>query len=362
MVLRHVRAAGTSGRAEIARAAGLTTQAVSNIISDLTDEGLLIEVGHRAIGRGLPVVQYAIAANGGHALGIDVELDMVQAVLTDLKGATLWSGQQELQQTSPDDVSDYIKTLCADAQFAVGVEPDRLVGVGVVMPGPFGSTGLASAAIGLPGWERIAPAQFLEARLGCSVVVENDANAAAISERVAGVAQGLDHYVCLHFGAGLGLGIVSDSVLVRGAFGNAGEIGHITFGGKRLEAVASRLALCKRLEAAGLPAHSLAEIESAVNSAEVELWLSEAAAALSEAVTMIENLFDPQTVILGGALPDVLIDALIERIALSPESLAARRDRQAPRLLRGSAGRMNAAHCAAALVVDRLFTPRLDAA
>jgi predicted NBD/HSP70 family sugar kinase len=90
-------------------------------------------------------------------------------------------------------------------------------------------------------------------------------------------------------------------------------------------------------------------------------WLDEAAAALSEAVAVIENLLDPQVVILGGALPDTLIDGLIARIALREASLAARPDRQLPRLMRGAAGRMTATKGAAALLVDRLFTPRLEA-
>ncbi len=95
---------------------------------------------------------------------------------------------------------------------------------------------------------------------------------------------------------------------------------------------------------------------------ETRAWVEAAAAALSDAVLVVENLLDPQTVILGGALPDALIDRLIARITLSPSSLAARPGRGLPRLMRGAAGRLTATRGAAALVVDRLFTPRLEAA
>jgi predicted NBD/HSP70 family sugar kinase len=360
LVLRHVRAAGASGRAEIARVSGLSTQAVSNIIAELAAEGLLQEVGHRNAGRGGPVAQYAVAAAGACALGVELRPDAVRAVLTDLAGTVLWSARRALEPATPDRVAQAIAALKAEA-LGSGAGAGRLLGVGAVMPGPFGPTGLACAATELPGWDRIDPAAFLAGRLGCPVVIENDANAAAVAERLSGVARGLAHYAFLYFGAGLGLGIVSDAALVRGAFGNAGEIGHLVVGGQRLEAVASRLALGQRLAAAGIASGTVEEIEAARDAPEVRDWLDQAAAALSEAVAVIENLLDPQVVILGGALPDALIDGLIARIVLREASLAARPDRQLPRLMRGAAGRMTATKGAAALLVDRLFTPRLEA-
>ncbi|MCR8723298.1 ROK family transcriptional regulator [Frigidibacter sp. ROC022] len=362
LVLRHVRTAGASGRAEIARASGLSTQAVSNIIADLTGEGLLAEIGRRQARRGLPVAQYAVAPSGGHALGVELRPDAARAVLSDLAGRALWSGRRALAHAGPDEVAGEINTLRDEALAGSGVCPDRLLGIGVVMPGPFGHTGLAAAATELPGWEQTDPAPFLESRLGCAVVIENDANAAAVAERLSGVAQGLEHYAFLYFGAGLGLGIVSDAGLLRGAFGNAGEIGHVRIDGRRLEEVASRVSLARRLSAAGHAAGTVEEIEAALDAPETGQWLDEAAAALGQAVVLLENLLDPQVVILGGALPDALIDGLISRIVLSPASLAARPDRTLPRLMRGAAGRMTATHGAAALVLDRLFTPRLDAA
>lgn len=69
-VLGHIQAAGTMGRAEIARALGLSTQAVSNIIADLLGEGLILEKGTRIAGRGLPAVQYGVDPKGGYAFEI----------------------------------------------------------------------------------------------------------------------------------------------------------------------------------------------------------------------------------------------------------------------------------------------------
>ena len=63
-VLGHIQRSGARGRAEIARALGLSTQAVSNIIAGLTGDGLLVERGARSVGRGLPAVQYALNPSG----------------------------------------------------------------------------------------------------------------------------------------------------------------------------------------------------------------------------------------------------------------------------------------------------------
>ena len=76
---------------------------------------------------------------------------------------------------------------------------------------------------------------------------------------------------------------------------------------------------------------------------------------------MIENLFDPETVIVGGAMPDNLLDHLIETLQLPSGSLARRPDRSVGRVLRGASGGMTAAFGGAALVIHDTFTPRIAA-
>jgi predicted NBD/HSP70 family sugar kinase len=361
LVLSHVRAAGASGRAEIARASGLTTQTVSNIIADLEADGLLSECGRRSGSRGLPAVQYALRPDGGFALGIEVRPDALRAALLDLSGQALFTERLGLTRADPATVAAAVVRMRDLAIQQTGVPRDRLLGAGVVMPGPFGATGLADSTTDLPGWRGTDAAAFLEAALGLPVHVENDANAAAIAERHAGVARGLATYAFLYFGAGLGLGIVADGRLIRGAFGNAGEIGHMPWGAGQLEDVASRMALARRMAAAGQPATTVEDIAHLDGHPDLARWLDDAAPALAGAITLIENLLDPETVILGGALPDAVIDALIERIALSDASVAHRPDRRTPRLQRGASGRMTATLGAAAHVLDHAFTPRLAA-
>ena len=99
----------------------------------------------------------------------------------------------------------------------------------------------------------------------------------------------------------------------------------------------------------------------AANDPTLSAWITSAAEALSRAIGMLENLFDPQSTILGGALPDALLDALIARLTLPPGSVSRRAGRTSPRVARGTSGRLSAAMGAAALVIHDTVTPRLDA-
>jgi len=84
MVLDRVRRAGRIGRAEIARGSGLSTQAVSNIISDLLADGLISEQGRKPTTRGQPPVQYGLNPCGGYAVGIEIRPDAIVAAILDL--------------------------------------------------------------------------------------------------------------------------------------------------------------------------------------------------------------------------------------------------------------------------------------
>ena len=367
LVLGHVRAAGRVGRAEIARGSALSVQAVGNIVAELENEGLLVEVGRRVGGRGLPAMQYAVNAAGGHALGVEIRPDALLFALIDLDGTPRFSTREPLEGASPETVAARLAALRNRALAELALSPATLLGAGVVMPGPFVETGLSGAASELPHWRGVdARALFADA-LGLDVVVENDANAAAVGERVSGAARRLDGYAFLYFGTGIGLGIVHEGRLFRGAGGNAGEIGHVRVphadGARPLEDVAGRLALRRRLARADLVADTADAIEALHAAREPHLlaWLDEAIPAVAHAVATVENLFDPGTVILGGALPDTLLDEMIARLPLPDASVAMRGDRQVPRVLRGASGRMTAALGGAALVVNRTFTPQLAA-
>jgi predicted NBD/HSP70 family sugar kinase len=361
LVLGHIRREGEAGRAEIARASGLSTQAVSNIIADLLAEGWVVETGRRSGQRGLPAVTYAIRAEAGAALGVEIRPDAVLAAWIDLSGQVLHSARVALARARPEDVLPVLAGLPAR------LDRCPLIGAGVVMPGPVGVTGLSGQASELPGWGGIDAQAALEDALGLPVTVENDANTAAMAERVMGAAQGIDNFACLYFGTGLGLGLVAGGAVFSGAFGNAGEIGHIPVptpdGPRPLEDVVSRMALARRLAEAGLRSETGEDLEALHAAAPPAYlrWRDEAGAALGHAVQILENLFDPETILLTGALPPPILADLVARTPLPELSVSHRPDRLHPRLIAGRVGRRAATLGAAALVVNTALSPRLVA-
>jgi len=339
---------------------------VSNIIADLLAEGLIAELGRRTGTRGLPAVQYGLNAAGGYAIGLEVRPDAVLAAVLDLCGTTVASARIPLEAADLQSVTAAVKTISAKVVAKAGDVSARLLGAGLVMPGPFEPTGLVGTASDLPIWQNAPLTDWFADALGVPVILENDANAAAMAERVAGAAKGLQSFAFLYFGTGLGLGIVQEGRLMTGGFGTAGEIGHIPVptpsGMVRLEGAVSRLSVQTHLDRAGVDASSSAALQRAYDAQAPALmaWLDHAAMPLSAAITIIENILDPEAIILGGALPDAILDHLIGAITLAERSVSARDDRSAPRLMRGASGRMTATLGAAALVINRTFTPKID--
>ena len=372
VVLETVRQHGQLGRSDIAVLTKLTAQAVSNIVAELVEEGFLTELGRRRTARGQPPVEFAVNPEGGMTAGMEIAADHVTTVLVDLAGRIR---AQRIAPRADTTVAGVQKTAAAEL-VAVRREaglPERLLGCGVVMPGPFEIEGMNSVGTSpLPGWAGQDAAQLLQDALNTPVVIENDANAAAVGEHLHGLGRNLRHFCQIYFGAGLGLGVIVAGQPYRGAFGNAGEIGHIPVvrdgrpcacgGHGCLERHASFHALAETLSEAGIAGAGPEEVARLHAQGHPALagWIAEAAGLLAPVVTMLENLFDPETVILGGEMPDTVIDALIAAMAPLPISVANRPGRTIPRVQRGGTGRLTAALGAAALPLLDTMTPKLD--
>ena len=156
--------------------------------------------------------------------------------------------------------------------------------------------------------ERSLAARGLRAEVG----IENDANCAALGEGMAGAAAGMDDYVVLTLGTGIGAGIVSGGRLVRGAHGMAAECGHMALcgaeltgcgcgGAGHLEEAASADWLERRAKAAGLPADfkSLWRMRGA---SEADAIISPALETLARGIASITVTLDPEAVILSGGM------------------------------------------------------------
>ncbi|MBP2230917.1 putative NBD/HSP70 family sugar kinase [Azospirillum agricola] len=378
VVLEAVRLHGPLGRTDIARIAHLTAQAVSNIVGELLAEGLLVEDGRRRSGRGQPPIQFAVNPDGGVTLGIEIGAHRLTTLAVDLAGRLRAQRERPIAATDPAHVLPLIVEEVAAIRATGSIRRSALLGVGVVMPGPFGVDGLiAGGPTTLGGWDGLDPAALIEAalaeaELGEPVLLGNDATAAAVGERLHGAARSLRNFCHLYFGQGLGLGIMIDGRPFGGAFGNAGEIGHVVVeaGGRAcacgnrgcLEQYASLQALEEQLAAAGIGAVDSDAIDRLHREGHpvVTGWIADAAARLAPQIVTLENLFDPEAIVFGGILPEGVIAALIAALDPLPTSVAGRRHRGVPRVIAGTTGRLTAALGGAALPLLETMTPKLD--
>lgn len=362
VVLETVRLRGKLSRADLARTTGLSVQTVSNIAEELRDSGLLLETRRCSSVRGAPSYDLALNPGGGFTFGISLDHRRLSVLLVDLVGTVRECTEHVLSGGAPEAV---LGQICTDAEILLRratVAPDRIWGAGIVLPGLFeGGSLVRFGASSVPQWSGFPLAARLSQQLGIPVLTENDATAAAIGEALYGAGWGLRDFFYIHVGMGIGGGMVLSGHPYRGS-GKAGELGHIVTEpdgrpcpcGNRgcLERYAS---LGAALEALGL--NEPEELVGAADAPEMQAWLATASIHLGRAIVAVENLLDPQTILLGGTLPAWLRDALLARLMSLPHGLGSRPDRPRPRLLSATPGLDTPALGAAALPVFEGMAP-----
>jgi glucokinase len=198
--------------------------------------------------------------------------------------------------------------------------------VSVAVPGTVNvSQGLVVKVPNVPALDGFQLAAALESELGWPVLLENDANAAAIGEMWRGAGQGYNTIICVTLGTGVGGGIILDGELWRGADGSAGEIGHIgvdPFGGVPcpcgsqgcLEVYASATAIVRLTrEAKTRYPGSVLQPEQNLTAAKVyqagtegdELALDvfrQMGVYLGIGLASLINLLNPQVIVIGGGV------------------------------------------------------------
>ncbi len=163
-----------------------------------------------------------------YSIGLDLGGTNLRAAAIDRQGHLLHivtghTQYSEGRQAIMDDMVEAIDTVRA-RQGAAG-----LAGIGVVVPGFISlEEGVVRNCNNIPSLENFPIRDELSQRLQAPVILENDANAAALGERWMGAGQGFDDLVLLTLGTGIGGGIVANGKMVRGFMGMAGELGHIT--------------------------------------------------------------------------------------------------------------------------------------
>lgn len=310
-VLRSLREEGPAGRARLAERTGLSRATVGAIVADLTERTIVTEGSSRAQGRGRPVRPVALRRGAVLGLGMEVNVDYVAAAAVDL------AGQVVATRTLPSEVPDAVDAVGGlAAALVTELGEDRFVGACLAVPGLIDRDRRTVAWAPNLRWEGVRPADALTSRLGPTlgraIVVENDANLAAVAEAHHGAALDHQHALYLTGTVGLGGGILESGRLVRGGGGFAGEIGHLPFGDRDAKCGCGRLGcweasvgLEAMLELTGEPPHddpvaAAAGVAARADDPSVRGALEELGRRIGLGIASLTSILDPDVVVLGG--------------------------------------------------------------
>jgi glucokinase len=283
-------------------------------------------------------------AKGRFLLGIDI--GATKAALA-LGLGTQVLAESRIERWARGSFERDLETLVAEANTLLAresVSAEQVACAGLSAPGPLDLRhGVILDAPNLPGWERAPVVARLADALGIRVVLENDANAAALAEHRFGAGRGAASLVYLTMSSGIGAGLVLDGRLYRGAHFTAGEIGHVPIvrGGRPcacglrgcLEAYAGGSALAERIRgelARGERSLIRDLVQGDLERVSAKVWTQALRAgdgyaerlreefldAVAQGLAILVTALDPDAIVLGTIIernPDLFLDEIRAR-------------------------------------------------
>lgn len=224
-VLETIRSSAPVSRAEISRLVGISKPTVSLAIAALLDAGLIREAADGPDGPSYGAVFFEPVPEAALVLGFDLGARFLRGAICDLRGEIRARLDVDVSGSDADSVLEEIATLRTRLVDAAELADELIDGVVVGIPGVVDTKSdridLATSVAGLEG---DVFRSALANRLELPVSLENDVNLAALGEQWQGVARGVQDFVFLSVGTGMGAGLVLRGELHRGHNGAAGEV------------------------------------------------------------------------------------------------------------------------------------------
>ena len=347
-VLSMLRHHGYASRAHLAELTGLSTKTISNLVSELLDQGIVTEDGviksapRQGVGR--PRTPLRLVPEARYAIGIHIGVGSIRVAVADLLARLLTCGSLEHPlEKPPEEVLSDTAILVNEAVASCGVDRQRVVGVGV------GASGLVNPRTGVNvmapnlGWRDVPIRDWLAGQLALPVCVDNNTRAMALGEALFGAGKEVHALAFVYARTGVGAGYVVGGQLYRGSAAGAGEIGHTTIipsGGEPcrcgnsgcLETLVSEPAIVRLAKALAdqdsqgpLATHlrngkgiTLERIFAAARAGDsaTQAMLEERACYMGIALANLVNVLNPDLIVLGGiyAQGEDLLLPIIERV------------------------------------------------
>ncbi|HET59120.1 MAG TPA: ROK family protein [Chloroflexi bacterium] len=382
LIVRALRQHQTLSRAELAAETGLNRSTVSSIVNDLIQQHMMEETTYQSDRIGRPGLLLTLNPSYGCTIGIEVNVDYLAATLLDFTYRVIWQARTPLTPgLSPADV---IMNGIAFTQEAIQEAQYRRIpplGIGVVLPALI-DTHRGAVTLGPNlGWQNISVLKYWQAQFDLPILVENDANAAAVAEHYLGNARNVENFVLITGGVGIGGGIMVDGKLMRGQNGYAAEVGHMVVDpeGQQcgcgsqgcLETVIGNTIIVEEtrqlLRTNKQPSRFTAESIDTLNFDDIvqagldndpvcRLQLQKIAYHLGLVVSQLGSLFNPEMIIIGG-YSHCLLKFLIPEIKIVAQKHSMQTNSPPLNIQPSHFGVNSSVIGAAALVYDHLSQP-----
>jgi glucokinase-like ROK family protein len=384
VILDMIRfAPGGISRAELARQMSLTRAAISTIIENLENLGLVVEIETGPTTGGRRPILLAINPHYGYVVGIDMGATHLGLVVTDFSAHVLEDIEYPFtvadgpQKCLPQ-INQYLNSLLDQ----LNIKISQISAVGMGVPGPVVTdAGVVSSPPIMPGWDVYPIRTQLEELWQIPVSIGNDAELGALGEWAYGAGRGERNLAYIKVGTGVGAGLLLDGHIYRGTTGCAGEIGHITIQENGplctcgnygcLEAMSGGQAIArkareaietgKRTQLSAIEPEKILAVNVAAAAQRGDLVaqqiITEAGTHLGIAIASLVNLINPSLVVIGGGvsqLGDLLLDPIRKTVMERSLNSAAKVVRITSAVLGRRASSMGAVVQAINLSLDRL--------
>src|SRR3954471_6392536 len=220
-VLEVVFREGPITRPEIAARTNLSKPTVSAVVDRLAKAGLVHATGERHGRRGRKPMAYVVSDRAGFVVGVDVGGANLRAGATDLYGELLCERQEPTSSGGARAVAQQVLEMVDDVVLAAQATHQRLLALGIAPPRVVDqrSRRVTPLAYNLSPGGDFDPLGVVGRRYDVPVLVDNNINLAAVGEKWGGLAHGVSTFAYVSIGAGVGMGLVIDDEIVRGAHG-----------------------------------------------------------------------------------------------------------------------------------------------
>ena len=391
LILHLIHAGVNSSRLELARQAGLSPAFITTLVQSLMRKGLVIESEPPHSNLGRRPVPLKIRDDIGYLIGVDLGSYYLRILITDINGNVIYKYQT--QTGMPDGRKQVLKRTfhaIRDAIKTSSLSPDAIKGIGVAHSGVIDRNAGVILSYPRPGqmteWKNVPLRGMFEDEFEVPCLLEDSIRTTATAEKCFGLGRGLNNFIYIDVGMGIGAGIFLDGKLYRGAGGSAGEFGHITVdengplcscgNNECLETVASCAAIIRAvrtsmeqgidsrvrdLAVGDLERVSIELIAQAVaeNDSLAFRVLQKSASYIAIGLADLVNLLNPSVMIFGGGLfraaPQLLADPLRRIIKQRSLEKSANEVQLMVSSLGSEAGALGASRLIAEAILNNLY-------